>query len=157
MSEIWLTEAGVRLFALEQGDGPVLVFLHGGLASHEAVLPMVSPLADRCRVVTPDVRGSGRSWWSEPLTFDRLSEDLLRLLDHLGVEHALVGGVSSGSGPAVHFALHHPERTRGLLVVWPVYAGTDAGYTPAQAEAFAGMDAVASRAVSEGSDVVRPM
>jgi pimeloyl-ACP methyl ester carboxylesterase len=157
MREIWLTEGPVGLFALEDGEGPALVFLHGGLASHQAALPLVGPLSDRYRVITPDLRGSGRSWSSEALTFDRLTDDVLRILDDLAVEKAIVGGVSTGSGTAIRFVLRHPERTRGLIVVKPVYAGTDVGYTRSQASAFAAMDSVASRAGVEGIDVLRPL
>ena len=157
MREIWLTDDSVRLFAVEDGEGPALVFLHGGLASHQAVLPLVGGLTDRCRVITPDLRGSGRSWCTESLTFDRLAEDVLLLLDHLAIEAAVVGGVSTGSGTALRFALRHPERVRALLVVMPVYAGSDTGYTRPQSAAFASMDAVASRASEEGIDVLRTL
>lgn len=157
MREVWLTDGPFRLFAVEDGEGPALVFLHGGLASHQAVLPLVWSLTDRYRVITPDLRGSGRSWSSEALAFDRLADDVLRILDHLAVGKAVVGGVSTGSGTAVRFALRHPERTRGLIAVRPVYAGNDVGYTSGQASAFAAMDSVASRASVEGIDVLRPM
>lgn len=157
MREAGITIGSVRLFAVEDGEGAALVFLHGGLASHQAVLPLVQPLTDRYRVITPDLRGSGRSWSSESLTFDRLADDVVGLLDHLAVERAIIGGISSGSGTAVRFALCHPGRTRALMVVKPIYAGTDVGYTSRQAAAFAGMDSVASRASVEGIEVLRPM
>lgn len=154
---MWITDGDVRLFAVEDGKGPALVFLHGGLASYQAVLPLVEPLTDQYRVITPDLRGSGRSWASESLTFNRLADDILQLLDHLAVEKALIGGISSGSGTAVRFVLRYPERTRALMVVRPVYAGSDIGYTSGQAAAFASMDAVASRATVEGIEVLRSM
>jgi pimeloyl-ACP methyl ester carboxylesterase len=157
MREVWVTNGPTRLFAVEGGQGPALVFLHGGLANHQAVLPLVEPLSARYRVIAPDLRGSGRSWFSGSLTFDRLSDDLLRLLDHLAVDDAFIGGISSGSGPAVHFMLHHPHRTRGLIVVKPVYGGGEIGYTSTQAATFAGMDSVARRAGVEGVDVLRTM
>jgi len=157
MREVWLTEGAVRLFAVESGEGPALVFLHGGLASHEAVMPIVTPLSDRYRVIAPDLRGSGRSHSSESLTFDRMADDIARLLDHLDVAQAFIGGISSGSGIAVRFALRHPARARALLVVHPVYAGADVGYTGSQTEAFAVMDSVASRATAEGIEVLRPL
>lgn len=157
MHEVWLTDGPVTLFAVEGGEGPALVFLHGGLTNHQAVLPLVEPLIDRYRVITPDLRGAGRSRSSESLTFDRLSDDISRLLDHLAVEKAIVGGVSSGSGVAVRFVLRDPERTRGLIVLNPVYAGRDVGYTSSQVAAFAAMDSVAERASIEGVGVLRPM
>lgn len=158
MREIWFeADDGVRLFAVEQGSGPVVVMLHGGMASHVASLPLVAPLASRYRVVTPDVRGNGRSVSGRPLTFDRLSADVGSLLDFLGVERGVVGGVSGGSGVALSFALRQPDRVAGLVLVRPVYAGASRGYTEAQKETFAGMDAVASRALDEGVQVLRPL
>ena len=157
MREVSWAGGPVELFAVEDGEGSALVFLHGGLTSHQAVLPLVGPLADRYRIITPDLRGSGRSRSSESLTFDRLADDVLGLLDHLAVEEAFIGGISSGSGPAVRFALRHPGRTRGLIVVTPVYGGSEVGYTSTQAAAFAAMDAVASRTSAEGIDVLRPL
>ena len=157
MGEGWATDGSERLFFVESGQGIPLVFLHGGLTDHRAVLPMVEPLSDRFRVVTPDLRGSGRSVHSGSLAFDLLTEDLDRLLDHLGIEAAFIGGVSSGTGAALHFALTRPGRTLGLVLVHPVYAGSADGYTPGQVEAFAGMDAIASRAGTEGIEVLREM
>jgi len=157
MREIWLADGSCELFAVEEGSGPALMLLHGGLASHHAVLPMLAPLADRYRVIAPDLRGSGRSWYSEDLTFDRLADDIARLLDHLAISRVVIGGISSGSGPAVQFALRHPERTRALIVIRPVYAGAEIGYTREQAAAFAAMDAVASTATDGGIEVLRPL
>lgn len=69
----------------------------------------------------------------------------------------MVGGVSGGSGAALRFALRHPGRTAGLVLVKPVYAGADRGYTDQQKQTFAMMDAVASRALDEGVQVLRPL
>ena len=157
MREVWFESDGVRLFASEDGGGPVVVMLHGGMANHLASLPLVTPLVERYRIVTPDLRGSGRSWCGDPLTFDRLADDVPLLLDHIGVDRAVVGGVSSGSGVALRFALRHPRRTLGLVVVKPVYAGEARGYTEPQKSMFAMMDAVASRTLEEGVEVLRPL
>jgi pimeloyl-ACP methyl ester carboxylesterase len=59
MRETWLTNGSVRLFAVEDGEGPALVFLHGGLANHQAVLPLVQPLTDRYRVSRPTCVAAG--------------------------------------------------------------------------------------------------
>jgi diguanylate cyclase (GGDEF)-like protein len=55
--ELWVESDGVRLFAVEEGSGPPVVMLHGGMANHLAALPFVAPLAGRRRIVAPDVRG----------------------------------------------------------------------------------------------------
>lgn len=157
MREFWVEDDDVRLFGVEEGTGPLVVMLHGGMASHVAALPLIAPLGQRFRVMTPDLRGSGKSWCGGPLTFDRLADDVELLLDHAGVDRAVVGGVSSGSGVALRFALRHPKRTLGLIVVKPVYAGEARGYTEHQKATFARMDAVASRALAEGLQVLRPL
>lgn len=148
---------GVRLFAVEQGHGPVIVMLHGGMADHVAALPLVAPLTGRHRVITPDLRGSGKSWSGGPLTFDLLVGDVESLLDHIGAGRAVVGGVSGGSGVALRFALRRPDRTAGLVLVKPVYAGEERGYTEGQKATFAMMDAVAGRALDEGVQVLRTL
>lgn len=157
MAAVWITSGGTRLFVVEEGEGPALVMLHGAMASHHAVRSWVQPLAPRYRVITPDLRGSGKSWSSVPLTFDQLAGDVLAVLDHLGVSEAVVGGASSGSGAAVRLALRHPQRVRGLIIAMPVYAGADKGYTPSQRAAFEAMHEVAARAPGEGIDVLRPL
>jgi 3-oxoadipate enol-lactonase len=157
MRELWFESEGVRLFAVEDGQGQVVVMLHGGMATHLASLPLVLPLVSRYRVIAPDLRGSGRSWSGARLTFERLADDVEALLDHLGLDRAVVGGLSGGSGTALRFALHHPRRTAGLVLVQPLYAGEERGYTHQQKETFAGMDAVASRAIDEGVQVLAPL
>lgn len=157
MGEVWFESAGVRLFALEDGGGPPIVMLHGGMADHRAARPLVATLASRRRVITPDLRASGRSFFGGTLTFDQLADDLATLLDHLGEPRAVIGGVSSGSGVAVRFVLRHAGRSAGLVVVHPVYAGSRLGYTDAQRQTFTGMDAVASRALDEGVQVLEQL
>lgn len=156
MREFWF-ESDLRLYAVEEGDGATIVMLHGGMADHRAVLPLVAPLVSSYRVVTPDLRGSGKSRSGAPLTFDRLADDVEALLDHLGVDRAVVGGQSQGTGVAVRFALRHADRLAGLVLVQPIYAGEERGYTEQQKGILAGMDAVASRTLDEGIQVLRPM
>jgi len=129
MYEVWFESEGVRLFAVEDGDGRAIVMLHGGMANHLAALPLIAPLSERCRVIAPDLRGSGRSWSGGPLTFDQLADDVESLLGHIGVDRAVVGGVSGGSGAPLRFALRHAGRIAGLVLVRPVYAGEERGYT----------------------------
>ena len=155
--DLWFTSHGTTLFAADEGAGDTIVMLHGGMANHQAVLRYVQPLADRYRVITPDIRGNGRSWYSGAITFDQLADDVVALLDAIGVDRAAVGGVSGGSGVAIRAALRHPTRVSHLVIAQPVYAGADRGYTDAQRNTFAMMDAVASRAVVDGIDVLRPL
>jgi len=157
LREFWFESRGARLFGVEDGAGDPIVMLHGGMADHRAAWPLIAPLAEKHRVVAPDLRGSGRSWSPDTLTFDLLARDIEALLDHLDVKQVVLGGVSSGSGPALSFALRHPDRITALVMVTPVYAGEERGYSEEQEATFAMMDAVASRAVEEGVGVLRPL
>src|ERR1700682_6662463 len=100
MREVWFESAGARLFAVEDGGGRALVMLHGGMATHLASLPLILPLIPPYRVIAPDLRGSGKSWSRGPLSFDQLADDVEALLDHIGADRVVVGGVSGGSGVA---------------------------------------------------------
>lgn len=157
MREFWVESHGARLFAVEDGGGPVVVMLHGGMGSHQAALPLIAPLAARYRIIAPDLRGSGKSWSGAALTFDQLADDVEVILDHIHADRAVVGGISGGSGIALRFALRRSGRTLGLVVISPVYAGEQRGYTEYQKTAFAMMDSLASRALEEGVQVLRPL
>ena len=156
MRDLWFNSDGARLYAVEAGEGPVLVMLHGGLADHRAVWRTVAGLADRYRVICPDVRGNGRSHWSGPLDWRLLSQDIAALLDALGAGRAVVGGVSGGSGVAIRFALDHPDRLAGLILGLPHFPGADVGQTEHQREQLTALADHARRAPAEGMQVMAP-
>jgi len=158
--EVWFERAGTRLYALEVGQldsTKPIVFMHGGLADHRAAMLYVGPLLAAHRVIVPDLRGAGRSVFAGALSWQQLADDLDALLAHLGIERAAIGGSSMGSGVALRFALSHPERTAGLLLTAPVFAGTDRGLSPAQAEAMRGMGEAGQIALERGVEALIPL
>ncbi|MCA9710399.1 MAG: alpha/beta hydrolase [Myxococcales bacterium] len=155
--EIWFQRAGTRLFAVEQGHGHPVVFLHGGLADHRASLLRTRELVASYRLITPDVRGAGRSVDAGPLHWSALADDVPALLDHLGLQRAVVGGISAGSAVALAAALRHPERLDALLLVSPVYPGPQRGLHPAPQAAMERMDEVGQRVLVEGIDAILPL
>jgi pimeloyl-ACP methyl ester carboxylesterase len=157
LEEIWLEHDGARLFAVQSGEGLPVVLLHGGLANHRACQGFAAPLAQRFRLITPDLRASGRSRFAGTLTWDQLADDVAAWLSKLGLARAVIGGVSAGAGCAVRVALRHPGVTAALVVLHPAYAGADVGLTAAQQAAMAAMDAAGSRAVAEGVEVLLPL
>ncbi|RDI49997.1 alpha/beta fold hydrolase [Nocardia mexicana] len=99
--------------------GPDVVLMHGGGPDHRSLLPLADRLADRCRVVLPDVRGYGMSRCADPArhTWARYAEDVVALLDHLGTERAVVGGTGLGATVAARALLARPDRfTAGILI-----------------------------------------
>jgi pimeloyl-ACP methyl ester carboxylesterase len=150
LHEIWYESAGTRLFAVERGHGSPVVFLHGGLADHRASWFRLGSLAASHRLITPDVRGSGRSLHAGALDWDLLADDVVALMQHLRLDRAVVGGTSAGSGVALRLALRHPARVRALLVVSPVFAGEDAAPMQASHAAMQRMAEAGRRAETEG-------
>jgi 3-oxoadipate enol-lactonase len=157
MQELWYEADGVRLYAVQQGGGRAIVLLHGGGGDHRACLAVVAPFSARHRVVVPDLRGSGRSWCADRLTWDRLAEDVRALMDHVGAGRAVVGGISMGTGVALRFAHRFPERTAGLVALAPVYRGEELGLTEYQAATFASLGPVLARAPEQGIQAFRPL
>ncbi|MEV7870085.1 alpha/beta hydrolase [Streptomyces sp. NPDC088124] len=104
------------------GEGPPVVLVHAGVADHRMWDAIVPALAERHTVVRYDLRGFGES--APPTGPFSESDDLRRLLDHLGHEQVRLVGASWGGRVAVDFALTHPGRVHSLALLaapWPGY------------------------------------
>ncbi len=98
---------------------PTVVLLHSAMSSSRRLYAMVPHLARKFRVVRMDLRGHGESGIprvDQPLTLARLTQDVLELLDHLGVDKAHLLGVSGGGYLAQQLAIHHPARAASILL-----------------------------------------
>lgn len=100
-------------------ENPVLVLLHGGGPDHHSLVPLARQLADLYAVVLPDVRGYGRSVCSDPArhTWAQYADDVIALLDHLGLRRAVVGGAGIGTTITLRAALAHPARVSALVLI----------------------------------------
>ncbi|HST33300.1 MAG TPA: alpha/beta hydrolase [Solirubrobacteraceae bacterium] len=107
------------------GEGPPVVLAHGFLMDREMFAPQVDALAPEFRVVTWDERGFGETEFDgQPFTYWDSARDCLALLDHLGIERAVVGGMSQGGFLSLRAALLEPERVRALVLI-DTQAGTE--------------------------------
>jgi pimeloyl-ACP methyl ester carboxylesterase len=105
-------------FELAGGGSNTLVLTHGLAANTGTWKAQVPSLSAKSRVLTWDLRGHGRSAAPEgPYALGDLAGDLARVLDRAAVERAVVLGHSAGGVVAMRFALDHPERTAGLVLV----------------------------------------
>lgn len=112
-----------KLYYQECGSGPAVVLLHDGLLDSMSWNEVWQPLAAKYHVIRYDRRGYGRS---DPATNSfSPADDLLKLLTHLKVEHAIVVGSSSGSAVAIDFAIAHPEKVDGLFLLGPTLHGME--------------------------------
>jgi len=104
----------------------VLVLLHGMASNHTRWSEFFeqTKLKEKWDILRPDLRGHGESFTRSPLGVRRWCADLLALLDNEGYERALFIGHSLGAQVAVQFAARHTERTRGMILIDPVFHGT---------------------------------
>jgi len=104
------------------GEGPALLHIHGGLggmlstlAPQEFLLAQV--YSDAFRVVWYDRRSAGQSDYPEVFySLEDVASDAKGLLDHLGIDKAVIMGDSAGGPVALTFALNYPERAYGLVL-----------------------------------------
>jgi pimeloyl-ACP methyl ester carboxylesterase len=113
---------GVRLsYAVHGSDHPrtTILLSHGYGATSQMWEPNLEALGAHHRVITWDLRGHGRS--DSPPRLDQYSEqlsveDMAAILDAVGVDRAVIGGLSLGGYLSLAFALAHPERVAALML-----------------------------------------
>jgi len=105
-------------------DGALVVYLHGLLLDAELNRGIARVLAEQgYRVVLLDLLGHGRSdkpTHASEYRIDSYADQVVALLDHLGVEKAVLGGLSLGANVSLFAATHYPERVRALVLEMPV-------------------------------------
>jgi 3-oxoadipate enol-lactonase len=98
-------------------DADLLVLSNGVLMSTASWAFQTPVLSQHYRLLLYDCRGM---WQSDhppgPYSMELHADDLVALLDALGIERAHIGGTSYGAEVSMVFALKHPERTRSLIV-----------------------------------------
>lgn len=117
---------GYRLAYEEHGApaAPPVFLIHGILLDSACNRDLAQTLASRgYRVILLDLLGHGRSdkpGHAKELRVDFFAEQLRTLMDHLGVDKAVIGGVSLGAITSLTFATQHPERVKALFLEMPV-------------------------------------
>ena len=100
------------------GRGVPVVLSHGLLMDHEMFAPQVDALRSQYRVITWDERCHGLTeTTTDPFTYWDSADDLAGLLDHLGIERAVIGGMSQGGLLSLRFALRYPGRVIALVLM----------------------------------------
>ncbi len=99
------------------GQGEPILLIQGVGVIGRAWLPQVEDLEQDHAVVTFDNRGIGQSSCTGPITIEKMADDALRLMDHLGWSDAHVMGHSMGGIIAQEMALRAPARVRSLTLM----------------------------------------
>jgi len=123
---------GVTLAVDDRGDGYPIVFIHGFPELAYSWRHQIGPLADEgYRCISYDLRGSGGSSGPDEISAYSLAvqvEDVIGILDRLGLEHAAVVGHDWGSIIAFATALRHPDRISHVASLNVPYIGWPSGF-----------------------------
>lgn len=119
------------------GSGTPLVFSHGILMDHSMFDPQVEAFGGDHRVITWDWRGFGDTEvdGSNYSIWDQV-DDLVALLDHLGVEKAVFAGNSHGGYITMRMPLVRPDRVLGIITLNTNAAGLPEDQQPAYRQMF---------------------
>lgn len=127
--------AGGMLATFRLGSGPdgvePVVAVHGITANSHCWLAVARALDGRAALLAPDLRGRAASnGLPAPYGMEAYARDLLAVLDHFGLERAVLAGHSLGGYAIARFAADHPRRVRAVLLIdgglsAPIPADTD--------------------------------
>ncbi len=114
-----------RMAVEDEGEGPVIVCVHGLGGSSNTFTPLM-PALTRYRVIRPDLLGSGRSQKAEgALSIDRFVQALLSMCTRLGIQQAHWVGHSMGTIVCQHVAVAQPALVKSLCLFGPLMAPAD--------------------------------
>ena len=114
-----LNRDGVELYYEVHGEGPAILLTHGYSATSRMWRGQIEALSLRHRLVLWDMRGhGGSSYPDDPAQYSEAATvaDMAALLDAVGAETAIVGGLSLGGYMSLAFHAVHPARVRALLI-----------------------------------------
>lgn len=121
---------GIRFRYREEGDGLPFVFQHGLGGDADAPFALFPPPAG-VRQICLECRAHGATAPADDpdknseiapagdpakISFDSFADDVIALLDHLGIPLAVIGGTSMGAGISLNLALRYPERVKALVL-----------------------------------------
>ena len=109
---------GVKIYYEVSGEGFPFVMVHANPFDHNLWMYQISHFSSTFRVIALDIRGYGRS--DKPtseFTLKDMGDDVLSVCRQEGVNEAILGGVSVGSGIAILLGLDHPEMFKALVLV----------------------------------------
>ena len=115
-----LTRNGVSLHYEVHGSGPALLLTHGYSATSGMWAGQIAALSEHYRLIIWDMRGHGRSDYPvDPAAYSEAETvaDMAAILDLVGAETAIIGGLSLGGYMSLAFNLVHPDRVRALLII----------------------------------------
>ena len=142
---------GARIHYTVTGSGEPMMLVHGYPLSEELFSKNRDALAAKYQVITPTLRGYGLSEApSSDATIQTYATDMLAVMDELGVQQAIIGGMSMGGPTVFEMYRQAPERFKGLILIDTIAA-------PAMPPEAGLWNGVAELAQSKGVDALVPV
>ncbi len=117
----WAAVNGANLFYRIAGDGPPLLLLHASICDGRMWEDQIGEFARTHRVIAPEFRGFGQSKMVAGPFAHR--HDLRALMDHLGLDRAILVGGSMSGKTTLDFTLENPNRVEALILVASALSG----------------------------------
>ncbi|MFQ5477379.1 MAG: alpha/beta fold hydrolase [Candidatus Binatia bacterium] len=116
---MFASTADARIHALVQGSGaPPLLIIHGLGSTSDYWRTVLVGLEASRMVIAPDLRGCGRSEAGRrPLTIELMAEDMIAILDELGVNRCHLAGISLGGVIVQRLLLRYPDRFSSSVLI----------------------------------------
>src|SRR5687767_9372372 len=130
------------------GSGPPIIFLHGLFGMLDNWRTIARALEIRYQCILVDLRNHGRSPRSDEMNYNVMSDDVLKLMDDLKLESAIILGHSMGGKVAMELALKFPERISKLIVV----DISPRAYPPHHADVIGAIESIDPSALENRSD-----
>lgn len=113
-----LLSNNISLSYIDEGEGDTVVLLHGFCGSSAYWKEVYPSLAEKYRVIVPDLRGHGLSSVAEqPFTISDMSQDIALLLESLHISKAMLFGHSLGGYITLAFAENYQEKLAGFALI----------------------------------------
>jgi pimeloyl-ACP methyl ester carboxylesterase len=115
-----LTRDGVNIYYEVHGSGPAILLTHGFSATSQMWRGQIDELSKNHMLIIWDMRGHGQTDYPEdPAAYseDHTVQDMVSILDAVGVEKAIIGGLSLGGYMSLGFHHLYPERVNALMII----------------------------------------
>jgi pimeloyl-ACP methyl ester carboxylesterase len=112
-------ENGERIYYRESGSGEIpFVMLHGNMTSSVHLDVLFDRMPNELRVIAPDLRGFGESTYKNEInSLEDFADDVIEVINQLGIGEFYLGGWSTGGGIAMEIAAKLPNRVLGLVTI----------------------------------------
>ncbi|HJV16771.1 MAG TPA: alpha/beta hydrolase [Bacillales bacterium] len=109
---------GVSIYYRVIGEGVPIIFIHPPLITSTIFTYQVAELSKHFKMITFDIRGHGKSHYSnQAVTYPLIADDIHQLLDHLEIKQSYICGYSTGGSVALEFLLRYPQQAFGGMII----------------------------------------